>query len=48
MPNCCELHCASKTLFGVPKEDEIWKDALGIELKKVLERAPHTLKNVML
>jgi len=40
MPNYCairESHCVSKTLFGVPKEDEIknlWENALGIKLKK--------------
>lgn len=33
----CELHRMSKTLFGVPKEDEIKKlqeDDLSIKLKK--------------
>jgi len=40
MPNYCairESHCVSKTLFGVPKEDEVKKlfdDTLSIALKK--------------
>ncbi len=40
MPNYCavsEPHSIGKTLFGVPKDNEmkeLWENALGIKLKK--------------
>lgn len=51
MPNYCavsEPHSIGKTLFGVPKDNEmkeLWENALGIKLKKkVLEYVHHILK----